>query len=125
MIEGFEKQTKELTDYERNILLPIMCKCFKNHQGKENAITNSLICEKMTAKGYDVSEVRVRKIINQIRTYHLVPRLMATNQGYYITDDPAELNTYLQSLIGRRNAIQEVIDAVKIQYDELRTNRKY
>ena len=125
MIEGFEKQTKELTDYERNILLPIMCRCFKNHRGKENAITNSLICEKMTAKGYDVSEVRVRKIINQIRTYHLVPRLMATNQGYYITDDLAELNTYLQSLIGRRNAIQEVIDAVKIQYDELRTNRKY
>ena len=120
MIEGFSKQTHNLTDYEKNTLLPIMCKCFEKHIGKENAVTNATICEKMNAKGYEkVSEARVRKIINYIRTKNLVPRLMASGSGYYITNNPDELKDYIESLIGRKEAIEGVIQAVQKQYDTL------
>ena len=120
MINGFEKYTKDLNDYEKKTLLPIMCKCFANHIGKENAVTNSVICEKMNDKGFEkVSEARVRKIINYIRTNNLVPRLMASGSGYYITNNPNELKDYISSLKGRKEAIEGVISAVQKQYDDL------
>ena len=119
MINGFEKQTHDLTNYERNTLLPIMCKCFSHHIGKENAVTNSVICEKMNNKGYEkVTEARVRKIINYIRTNNIVPRLMASGSGYYITNNPSELKDYISSLKGRKEAIEGVICAVQKQYDD-------
>ena len=120
MLEGFSKQTHDLTDYEKNTLLPIMCKCFSQHVGKENAVTNNVICEKMNSKGYEkVSEARVRKIINYIRTKNLVPRLMASGSGYYITNNPDELKDYISSLKGRKEAIEGVIQAVQKQYEDL------
>lgn len=119
MLNGFEKHTKDLNDYEKNTLLPIMCRCFEKHIGKENAVTNSVICEKMNSKGYEkLSEARVRKIINYIRTKNLVPRLMASGNGYYITNNPSELKDYIESLIGRKEAIEGVISAVQKQYND-------
>ena len=72
MIENFEKETKDLTDYEKRILLPIMVKCLANHKGKDMAVSNALICAKMSECGYQISDTRVRKIINHIRINALV-----------------------------------------------------
>jgi len=121
MIEGFEKQTKDLTDYEKRVLLPLMIKGLSHHVGAENAITNSEICMKLSAKGYDnINEVRVRKIINYIRNNNLVPRLMATYKGYYVTNDPAELYSYISSLSGRIAAISQIRDAMIQNYENLK-----
>lgn len=120
MIDGFEKETKDLTDYEKDVLLPIMIRGFSHHVGTENAITNKQICEKMQVKGFDVNDVRVRKIINHIRTHNLVPRLMATGKGYYITNNSSELLSYISSLDGRIHAITQIRDAIKQNYEELK-----
>jgi hypothetical protein len=116
MLNGFEKETKDLTEYEEDVLLPLMIQGFENHVGADRAITNREICGKLRAKGYDVTEVRVRKIVNYIRTHNLVPRLMATGKGYYITNEPGELLGYISSLKGRREAISEVINVMQQQY---------
>ena len=67
MVKLFEKETAPLTEYERETLLPIMVKCLSRKKGKESAITNETMCEKMEEKGYKMSTARVRKIINHIR----------------------------------------------------------
>ena len=123
MIQGFEKQTKELNDYEKNILLPIMVKCLKRKIGKDSAVTNSTMCEKMNEKGYDIKEARVRKIINYIRTQWLIPCLMATNAGYYVSNDVNELRAYINTLKGREEAIRAVRLAVEQQLEELKTRK--
>ena len=119
MIEGFETQTKKLNDYEKNVLLPIMVKCLKRKVGKENAITNAVMCEKMNERGYKISEARVRKIINHIRTNFLVPRLKASSCGYYVTNDEKDLKDYIASLKGREDAIRAMRHAVEEQLEEL------
>ena len=126
MLNGFEKQTKKLNDYEKDVLLPIMVKCLQRKVGKENAITNAVMCEKMNERGYQITESRVRKIINYIRTQWLVPRLMATNAGYYVTNDECELRAYIASLKGREDAIRAMRHAVEEQLEELQqTNEPY
>ena len=119
MIQGFEQQTEKLTDYEKEVLLPVMVKCLERKIGKENAVTNAYMCVKMNEKGYEISEVRIRKIINHIRTNWLVPRLMASNAGYYVTNDADELRAYITSLKGREEAIKAVREAVEEQLEEL------
>lgn len=100
-------------------VLPAMVNSFKKRIGKENRITNKVIVERMKAAGYSVNDVRVRKIINHIRRHRLVPRLIATDRGYYVAADPLELKKYLQSLDGRESAIKAVKDALTQDLKEM------
>lgn len=124
MLQGFEQQTGKLTDYEKNTLLPIMVKCLGRKVGKENAVTNAYMCDKMNENGYEIGEARVRKIINHIRTNGLVPCLMASSFGYYVTNNAEELRAYIASLKGREEAIRAVREAVEEQLEELNQSDK-
>ena len=99
--------------------MPVMVKCLQNKVGKENAVTNCYMVEKMQEHGYKISEARVRKIINYIRIHGLIDRLMASNKGYYITEDENEMSNYIQSLIGREEAIHEVRLAMESQLEKM------
>lgn len=106
MITTFETQTKPLNEYERETLLPIMVRCLAKHIGKSCAISNAQMCEKMALYGYQIGEVRVRKIINHIRNNGLVECLIATGKGYYVTESIQEMETYIESVKNREDAIR-------------------
>lgn len=40
MIKGFNSETAPLTEYEENVLLPLVLRGLKTKIGKENAVTN-------------------------------------------------------------------------------------
>ncbi|MCQ2301429.1 MAG: hypothetical protein MJZ94_02230 [Bacteroidales bacterium] len=115
MINGFERETAPLSTYEEETLLPIMIKCLELKRGKENAVTNKVMCERMKEYGYNIDETKVRKIINHIRINYLIDCLMATSKGYYISDDPKEIHDYIQSLKSREEAIRSVRLAIEEQ----------
>ena len=115
MVSGFEKQTADLDDYERTELLPIMVKCLNRHIGKENIITNETMCTRLKEFGYQISSVRLRKIVNYIRVKGLVQCLIATGKGYYVTTDAGEMKDYIRSLSGRIEAITAVKEAMQEQ----------
>lgn len=119
MIRFFEQQTAPLTEYEKDVLLPLMVKGLSHKVGKDNAVTNDVICEKLTDKGYQIGPARVRKLINYIRLNSLINCLMATSYGYYITKEEKEMKEYIKSLEGRIAAIQAVKDIMECQLQEL------
>lgn len=108
MINGFLNETEPLTEYERDVILPIMVRCLSDKTGKENAVTNRHIVSSMRRQGYKITDSRVRKVINHIRTADLVPCLIATSGGYYIAESEKELKDYEDSLLGREDAIRNV-----------------
>lgn len=108
MIKGFEHQTMELNDYEREILLPIFVRSLSKRIGKAKAATNKYICERLSELGYTLNDSRLRKIINYIRTNGLVPCLVAANCGYYVAESEQDLLDYEESLLGRENEIRRV-----------------
>lgn len=108
MIDGFENITDKLTRYETDILLPAFIKSFRRHIGKANAITNKDIIAALKPKGYKLSDVVVRKLVNYIRTHGSVPGLVASSAGYYVTMDAGEVRRYIDSLDGREKAIRAV-----------------
>jgi len=108
MITNFEKITEELTIDEQKIV-NILVKRFREKQGRQNEITNKKIVAALW-NHYQIktTEPRIRKIINFIRIRSLLPGLIATSSGYYLTANPKELETYIQSLKDREEAIRAV-----------------
>lgn len=51
MIKGFDQQTQPLSEYEENVLLPIILQGLKTKQGKKNAVTNRTIVMRLSVEG--------------------------------------------------------------------------
>lgn len=115
MIEGFNKETKSLTEYEENTLLPIMVKCLSKHIGEGQAISNKKMCEALQSRGYDTGETRIRKMINYIRVNGLVDYLVANSKGYFVATSEDEIKSHIASLKGREEAIFAVRKALEEQ----------
>lgn len=98
MIQGFEEQTQPLNDFERGTLLPLIVSGLKNKLGANLAITGSKICSAMRNAGWAIDAPRLRKIINYIRTYDLIPGLVSTSKGYYVATTTQELDECINSL---------------------------
>lgn len=115
MLNGFQTQTEPLTDYERDTLLPVICRGLRNKIGEARAITNASITKAMRGAGYVLTEARLRKIINHIRTTGMIRWLIATSKGYYIATSRQEMEDYIGSLRGREDAIRAVRESMEKQ----------
>lgn len=115
MIKGFEKTTDELNDYERSTVLPLVVKGLRTKVGKDKAITNSQMVEALKGRGVRTTSPRIRKIIHVIRIEGLIPFLIATSRGYYITHDKTELRDYIDSLHQRAESILSIAKQLDYQ----------
>jgi hypothetical protein len=120
MINGFEEETAPL-NYEEKLLCARFMKGLSKRVGKENAITAVKISSTLEAEGIKCEGARIRKIINHIRLNNLVPRLLATNRGYYVSTDAKEIEDYIEGLDQRIKAIQAVKDSIAYQLSNLTT----
>lgn len=116
MITNFEHITRELTDEECK-LVPILIKGLKRRT-KEIAIKAPEIVDAINSQAEKFglknkfSEVRLRKIVNFIRSEGILP-LMATSNGYYCTEDREEIRSQIESLTQRAEAIMVSANGLK------------
>ena len=120
MLKLFEDITEELTDYENQIVKPIIIQGLELKRGKENAVTNKHIVKKLKDMQINTSTPRVRKIIHDIRVNDTIPCLIATSSGYYISKDIEELDSYILSLAQRIRSIKQIRDSLQEQRDLLK-----
>jgi hypothetical protein len=113
MITNFENVTEGLSKTETTVILPKVIELVKYRKGKNNAVSNKKLVNLLTAMGHEVSEPRIRKMINQIRLKGLVNNLLASSKGYYISDDPNEVKKYVASLRERASAINAIADELE------------
>ena len=69
---------------------------------------NGYITKRLKDQGYNIDEIRVRKLINHIRVNGLVNCLIATSKGYYRAINKDEICEYIASLKSREDAIRAV-----------------
>lgn len=111
MITGFDLETAPLTDDEKK-LVPVIIKGLYTKRSAADAVHGARICEAVSAKYGKLTEPRLRKITNFLRSAKILP-VMATSRGYYISYDKAEIQTQIESLQQRQEAIQQAIDGLK------------
>jgi len=98
LIKGFEHITFDLTRDERENLLPRIYDGLKNRIGKAHAITSTKMVKVLRAEGFkSITDIRIRKVIHEIRVYHIIKRLVSSSKGYYVADSHKDLKDYITS----------------------------
>tara|TARA_R110002020_G_scaffold395633_1_gene605668 strand:- start:481 stop:867 length:387 start_codon:yes stop_codon:yes gene_type:complete len=123
MITNFLAETHELNQYELEVLQPIIIKGLQNKIGNDKAVTNQYICDCLKEQQYKITNARLRKIIHNIRAKDLIPCLIATSKGYYISEDVNEIEIYIQSLGERAQSIAFIKNALKRQLNNKINNQ--
>jgi hypothetical protein len=120
MITGFD-ETMELTDDEMR-LVPIIVKRFNDKKGKEHIVTNEQIRKGLKFNlDIDITEPRIRKIIQYIRVKNLLIGLIATSKGYFLATDSAEVEAWLLTMEQRKRAIEETIRSGMLDLDLMKS----
>jgi len=106
MIRNFEEITANLTP-EEEALVPIIVKRFKDKPGKENVVTNPKMIEGIRIHfGVELTEPRIRKIIQFIRLNNILPGLVGTSKGYFYAENESDIELWIDSMKQRENAIR-------------------
>lgn len=116
MITNFEEVTQELNKQELEIL-PLVIQGFKRYNEK-NPIKSDIIILRMNeflkSKNYKIKITgpRLRKFVNHIRTNSMLP-LIATSNGYFVTENKEIIASQISSLIERANSIDRCAQGLK------------
>ena len=102
------KQTRPLSNYDHNVLLPVLIKALETKKGKKNAVSGKQILQGLQSQNLKINERDVTMLINHIRTNDLVVGLIATSVGYYIANSEHELVKYENTLLVREKTIRKV-----------------
>lgn len=112
MLPTFEKETHELTPHEHDVLLPIFVSRLALREGKKRSITNREMREGFKHKmGIELADSRVRKIIQHIRVFNIIPGLVATKKGYYVANSKEEINAYIETANKRIRSLEATRDS--------------
>ena len=110
MIDNFEEETSPLTDDEMKIV-PLFIDNLPKYQ-KGNCIATNILVTKFnefTERNKDsklpkLTPTRVRKIVGYLRRTSVLP-VLASNKGYYVSEDKADIAKEAASLRQRADAI--------------------
>lgn len=120
----FKNITTELSELEKSTLAAMLVDTLK-FTHSSNRITAKNLCGWFRACGYQVTEVRIRKMVNYIRVLNLTDGkvVMGASTGYYLTEDPKEIEDQIESLQGRVDSSLAVIDSLKAQLVSMKGRR--
>jgi len=128
MVKTFEPYTNELTEFEKQQILPIIVKAWQRRSYDEYITmkqmiraTNTFLANKGIKNGKKIAKVngpRMRKLIHHIRVNGLVDNLIADSKGYFKTKDFDKLQAFVDSLYQRSNSFRQVASSIK-KYNQL------
>lgn len=112
----FQNITEELTALEKEKLVHMLIDTL-SFTSTENRHTGKTICKWFKDSGYNVSEVRIRKMVNYVRVLNLMNGrvIIGASNGYFVTVDPNEVKDQIKSLQGRVDSMNAVIDSLNAQ----------
>lgn len=106
-MKNFEEITHELNDAEK-WTAELLVLFFKERPGKKNTFRNDdLRAYLERAHGEIHTAPRIRKIVQYIRLKGLLNGLIATSSGYWLSNDPEELKSWIESMKERESAVRQ------------------
>jgi hypothetical protein len=118
MLKGFENITFELSKNEIKNQLPIIVKSLKKAKGQKNALTSNNLISILANEGEHTTGPRIRKMINNIRCKNVIPCLLSSSKGYWVSKDIDEVKDYVTSLQQREKEIKKVRLSIQKQIKE-------
>lgn len=98
--------------------IPFIIKTILSNSKKGIWVKSNEIILLLKGRGLNTGGGRFRAMINHIRTNGLLPGLIASYHGYYVSKDPEELEYYLETLKSRETEIKKVRKSFEKHYIE-------
>jgi hypothetical protein len=117
MIDGFEEYTKPLTVDEWKAV-PVIVAMLNSTKG--GAVVTGQQLSRTSGWAGTKGQSRVRHVIHVLRVTGEVPKLIASNRGYWIASSDDDVRIYIQSLEQRIAAITSVRNALRRQISDQR-----
>lgn len=111
MIKNFETLTAELSAEEKKACKYLYL-ILKDQKGPANALTNTIISERLNRAGVYAKGSKLRKMIHVAVVSGVLQGLCASQRGYYIAASMQDLFDYYESLADRISHIQARLKAV-------------
>jgi hypothetical protein len=121
MLKDYNSLTKELTVFEKEVLLQVITERLKLAKGRKNAVTNNQLIKYYYQQGFltKIAAPRIRKVVEYIRHTKTLESLVGHSSGYYIAESPQELKDWLDTMEQRRNAINFSISTGLTTYKKM------
>lgn len=125
MLKMFADITQALTDEEKSELVPMLIDRLKN-SNTDNRMLGKALTAWFRASGRNMNEGRLRKMINYVRVTNAFGDkiLIGAGNGYFLTEDIHEANDQVESIEGRIDSMQAVVEAIKAQIANLKWKAK-
>lgn len=123
MLTLFENITEELTTLEKETMVPMLIDTL-SYSSMENPVRGKHIVSWFKASGYKTSDIRLRKMVSYIRQCCIIKNavICAGSKGYYISKDLTEIDKQIESIRGRRNQLNNVIEGLEAQRESIKHN---
>ena len=108
-----------IEEQEKAEIVPLIVGVLENQIGLERATKCQHIISYLAACGHKVDPGRFRLMVNYIRSNDLVIGLVASQRGYYRTDDPAIIRKWIEKEIGIMKQKAGPIKRMKLYLHEL------
>ncbi len=95
-LKNFEEITEDLTEAEKKTAVSIFNNIKKNYVGKNNACKSSKIVEAYRNAGKPLTDVRIRKMMNFLRSFDFP--ICSSANGYFYPATKQELEETIFSL---------------------------
>ncbi len=125
MLTLFENVTNKLTDHEKENAVPLLMDIIGGRVTPEKAVKNKDLVKWLASNGIKTTEIRIRMMINYIRNTNMLPCLIGSGKGYFVTDDPRIVDDQVESIMGRVNSMLGVVQSLKAQKENLIIQKKY
>jgi hypothetical protein len=111
----FTNITTELTQLEKETLVPIILQTLERY--KPHQVTAGQLCHYLRSLGYEVTDVRIRKMVNYIRVTNAAKPsiLIGSSKGYFLTAEIKVVDEQIESLEGRIDSMKAALDSIKSQ----------
>jgi hypothetical protein len=121
MITLFENITEQLTDKEKNVLVPLIIERLQL-SNQHYTIKSYMLQSFLAYKKHKVSDARIRKMIAYIRIMNLTkPKaLIGSSKGYFLTKNLQVVDDQIESLKGRMAAMKCVVESLEAQKENLK-----
>jgi capsule polysaccharide export protein KpsE/RkpR len=88
---------------------------------REKVFSNTKIRRVLKDFGQDINDMQIRKIVFHIRNNHIIPLLLANNEGYYIGTNIQQVNSWIETQEGKIEAMKMTLQSIKEQMSEKMT----
>ena len=125
MITLFENITEDLTDYERETLVPMLIDTLR-FKTASNKVSTKTLCDWFRASGVKMHPTRIRKMVAYIRQTNAVRPsvLIGTSDGYYLSGEVGEIELQVESLRQRARKINQAADSIEAQLMSIKQYKK-